>query len=206
MRFQCDHVTVTVQMRMRLVECGCRSIHDEECDVEWCGREMWFVVCLRGGKTLFSHMSTTEKASGNFYMFGAVKLENPRYVFGPHPMTTAVFDGLVPCFALNDDDGSVGQERRRAEVGERICNGIQQSGFTSSSLTVNNHESLRWTCTRERCAKVRTDNFMYHHLFLIQSQGCIYLRKGRKSGDSSFFNIGKSVQVSVQLLVVKVKN
>ena len=107
MRFQCDHVTVTVQMRMRLVERGCRFVHDEECDVEWCRRVMWFVVGLRGGKTLFSHMSTTEKASGNFYMFGAVKLENPRYVFGPHPMTTAVFDGLVPCFALNDDNGSV---------------------------------------------------------------------------------------------------
>lgn len=40
-------------------------------------------------------------------MFGAVVLENPRYVFGPHPMTTAVFDGVVPCFATRDDDGSV---------------------------------------------------------------------------------------------------
>lgn len=48
-----------------------------------------------------------EKESGNFYMFGAVHLENPRYFFGPHPMTTAVFDAIVPCFALGDDDGSV---------------------------------------------------------------------------------------------------
>lgn len=48
-----------------------------------------------------------EQETGNFYMFGAVVLENPRYLFGPHPMTTAVFDAIVPCFALNDDDGSV---------------------------------------------------------------------------------------------------
>ena len=48
-----------------------------------------------------------EEETGNCYMFGAVVLENPRYVFGPHPMMTAVFDGVVPCFVTRDDDGSV---------------------------------------------------------------------------------------------------
>ena len=55
----------------------------------------------------FSLTSTMEKASGNFYIFGAVQLENPHYVFRPHPMTMAIFDGLVPCFVLNNDNGSV---------------------------------------------------------------------------------------------------
>lgn len=48
-----------------------------------------------------------DNETGNFYIFGAVILQNPRYVFGPHPMTTAVFDAIVPCFPTTVDDGSV---------------------------------------------------------------------------------------------------
>lgn len=48
-----------------------------------------------------------EKESGNFYIFGPVVLENPRYVFAPFPMTTAVFDAIVPCFTTREDDSYV---------------------------------------------------------------------------------------------------
>ena len=47
------------------------------------------------------------ETTGNFYIFGAIQLENPCHVFGPHPMMTAIFNAVVPCFAISDDDGSV---------------------------------------------------------------------------------------------------
>ena len=48
-----------------------------------------------------------EKESGNFYMFSTIILEDPRYLSGPHPMTTSVFDAIVPCFATGEDNGYV---------------------------------------------------------------------------------------------------
>ena len=48
-----------------------------------------------------------ENKTGNFYMFGEVILQNPCYIFGPCPMTTTIFDGVVPCFATRDNDNSV---------------------------------------------------------------------------------------------------